>query len=790
MFRRLAPGGMRPALELISLQSRRNCQAAAVTPVSVELSNQPDTTRRCDNVVCHPFLGTIIDATKAKALFDLGFEPEAVGSARLVLKRFPPPNSAVLRDLKRKGSKATSWQAKLVSLMESADLVGSDVVDVVNQAVRENYENFTSSCMPPKLESLHDPQLQDMNMTPDQVVALEAACAGYNMYIGGSAGTGKTVLLKAINRELSQRGVRVAVTATTGVAAVHLGGCTFHHAFGVPMSKNQKWDYTALRSVDAIIIDEVSLLDDKLLLAFHLAAQTARLSNKLFGGIQVIACGDFLQLTTTSDTPCYLSPVFQQLMMIRLVSPLRHKVNDPFYKVLSQLRTGFIDAETIRHLSSKEITPDVSEAATFLFPKRRNAMAINDQKLASLSTEERVFAPQRSTLASVGIFSDSIYCRTSSNVGAIQAAVHEKLLGEQVPVPLADIVVMSTRNSDTEFLIRIRIGNQSDEKPDHTLVMSKSATDAIRKYFSEPGRWEKLARTVIIPSLSKAEFLGVFPRDPPALIPLSVSSALADFEVETMAPLRLKIGCRVMVNRNLSRSVSNGSIGHVEAFSPINMDLFPRRSDGQVTPPRLRNGLLLDKNIFPVLPIVRLTTGEILQIPPVTRTIGGTAATFYYGHDVYGLPLQLGYAFTVHKVQGLTMETPVVLDCCDFFECPHLVYVAMSRVKRVDQLYVRNLTPSMISVSGSAKEFAESIPQCTSATLRAQKGAQKGTWVERMKDVASNDPPCVDTVSGASQPDLAKCVGAVYVGGSPGKISTDKKLSKTAARVGSKSLIS
>lgn len=45
----------------------------------------------------------------------------------------------------------------------------------------------------------------------------------------------------------------------------------------------------------------------------------------------------------------------------------------------------------------------------------------------------------------------------------------------------------------------------------------------------------------------------------------------------TLMPLRLKLGCRVMVNRNLSRSVSNGSVGVVEAFARADVNLFPRR---------------------------------------------------------------------------------------------------------------------------------------------------------------------------------------------------------------------
>ena len=80
--------------------------------------------------------------------------------------------------------------------------------------------------MPPKLEALYDPLLEDMTMTTDQQNVLHLATEGKSLYIGGSAGTGKTMLLKAINRELSQKHVRVAMTATT-VSQRAAGGCTF-----------------------------------------------------------------------------------------------------------------------------------------------------------------------------------------------------------------------------------------------------------------------------------------------------------------------------------------------------------------------------------------------------------------------------------------------------------------------------------------------------------------------------------------------------------------------------------
>uniref|UniRef100_A0A0A9WG40 ATP-dependent DNA helicase n=1 Tax=Lygus hesperus TaxID=30085 RepID=A0A0A9WG40_LYGHE len=149
------------------------------------------------------------------------------------------------------------------------------------------------------------------------------------------------------------------MTATTGVAAVQLGGCTLHHAFNIPIDTcntnvtRQRWDINALRAIDVLVIDEVSLCSAELIDALDMEARLARMNVTPFGGIQVIACGDFLQLSNNavlSALPAYEGEAFKHLIHVKLVTPMRHSEGDPLLDLLTDLRCGRFNAKTFASL--------------------------------------------------------------------------------------------------------------------------------------------------------------------------------------------------------------------------------------------------------------------------------------------------------------------------------------------------------------------------------------------------------------------------------------------------------
>lgn len=741
-----------------------------------------------------------------------------------------------------------NWKKQLSAILRSPN-----AATVIPQHLEQLYADITtSSVMPPKLDASalgspaqsSDDAAELVVLTVDQSNTLHLAVQGYSLFIGGSAGTGKTVLLRQIYKRLTQMGLRVAMTATTGVAAVQLGGCTFHHAFNAPILAGgagvggmlsgevtqRRWDQTALRAVDVVVIDEASLLDAQTVDAFDMEARLARMSSAPFGGIQVIFCGDFLQLSIgiQDALPAYLSSAFSSLMKLRLETPMRHREKDPLLPLLNKLRRGKFDADAFQ-LLDKPIPEDSNSTTTFIFPCRRDAQKLNEIKLSELVTMEKMFVPQRGPLRLSGRFTSSALIEMGSGQGMpsrnrVLALLRDELVkyyaqknhlalcldsssegtaqllalsGIATAVTDTDVVVMpaqalpggSTVSPDS-FFLRVRFPDTNGPNGD-TLVshpslsgMESSVTTssargddpAERKKeerlldettpqahpsASSPSSAAVMTNTrrraglltslldregwkIVAESVARhlsARVVSFFDEEPRSLLPLSMTMALADMTnndiAQTLAPLRLKLGCRVMVTRNLSRRVSNGSVGTVEAFADPDPTLFPQNRGGasyvrSPLPPGVGD------KYFDKLPIVRLQEGGVVQIPPIPFHIGGTPLTYYYGHDIYSVPLQLGYAFTVHKVQGLTLSGNVVLDCENFFDCPHLVYVACSRVSSMGQLIVKNIRPQMVIVKQSALDFTDTLlPASNLLRLVPSSSVAKGYWTQ-FKGAAPN----------------------------------------------------
>lgn len=138
-----------------------------------------------------------------------------------------------------------------------------------------------------------------------------------SVFFTGSAGTGKSVLMRQIIEDLKKKYVRepdrVAVTASTGLAACNIGGVTLHSFAGfglgkeeVPelvrkIKKNQKAKHRWLRT-KVLIVDEISMVDGDMFDKLEAIARSIRNNGRPFGGIQLVVTGDFFQLPPVPDS--------------------------------------------------------------------------------------------------------------------------------------------------------------------------------------------------------------------------------------------------------------------------------------------------------------------------------------------------------------------------------------------------------------------------------------------------------------------------------------------------------
>jgi ATP-dependent exoDNAse (exonuclease V) alpha subunit len=242
-----------------------------------------------------------------------------------------------------------------------------------------------------------------------QTQALRVMMSGESVFLTGAPGSGKTYVLNQFIKLAKQAKKRVAVTASTGIAATHIGGTTIHSWSGLGIrdeisERDEKWlkenDRLVKRynNVDVLIIDEVSMIHGKRLDMVNQVCKWLRDSEEPFGGIQVILTGDLFQLPPISrgDTSIdfvHLSKTWAELNpKICYLSEQHRQENDPLLDLLEAMRAGDIMEAHFDSLSERlglEIPVGVS--ITKLYSHNQDVEQINDSYLKAISDESKTF---------------------------------------------------------------------------------------------------------------------------------------------------------------------------------------------------------------------------------------------------------------------------------------------------------------------------------------------------------------------------------------------------------------
>jgi ATP-dependent DNA helicase PIF1 len=243
----------------------------------------------------------------------------------------------------------------------------------------------------------------EIHLTTEQKEAYELISLGHNVFVTGLGGTGKSTLIRYILSNMYSR--KIAVTSSTGISATLIGGVTFHSFCGIGLGREsaetllENMSYKAKKrwlSTQMIVIDEVSMITPELLNKTNEIAKTVRKCNLPFGGLQVVFCGDFLQLPCIgSDTFCFDSDAWREIspIVVCLTTNVRQKSDKVFQKVLEEIRMGIVTDESKKILKSRlDIEEDVDGTeelkieSTKLFCTNSDVSRINADRLASLAT--------------------------------------------------------------------------------------------------------------------------------------------------------------------------------------------------------------------------------------------------------------------------------------------------------------------------------------------------------------------------------------------------------------------
>jgi ATP-dependent DNA helicase PIF1 len=429
----------------------------------------------------------------------------------------------------------------------------------------------------------------------DELLAL--LVKGKNVLLHGPGGTGKSYTIRNVVTELRNQGFSVACTAATGIAAINLSGegmtAMTMHKWGIgglgdkPIQyliqdiSSKKYIVDRWRSTSILFIDEISMIGKDFFTKLSQIAKYIRRSTEPFGGIRVVASGDFLQLPPVGDGGwVFNSSEWEEcdFQKVDFIIPKRYE-DQRWFQTLLRIREGKPSDEDISLLESRK------EAYDNLVRQRNQ-----DLRTGYVVLPTNLYSTKNST--------DQINYREL-----------EKLPGEEIEFEAGDEV----RWFDTYL-----------DRP----ISRRHKTSAYYDQFLDDA------------------------------IPRKVS---------------FKVGAQVMLKRNIDQEAGlvNGSRGVVVEIP----------SETYCVKVKWTNDL-----ITTVTPI---TWEKIDEDAIASRT---------------QIPLVLAWAMTIHKSQGCTLDR-VVCDVGKEIFSPGQAYVALSRVRSIEGLYLRSFIPKSIFADADALKY-------------------------------------------------------------------------------------
>ncbi len=421
-------------------------------------------------------------------------------------------------------------------------------------------------------------RLSHLEANVDQEQALKILLSGKSVLLTGKAGSGKTHVLNQFIKQARKDGKKIAITATTGIAATHLGGQTIHRWSKIGIAetlrpdffkKLRKADRKRMIETDILIIDEISMLHAYQFDLINRILQTVRSDSKSFGGIQVVMSGDFFQLPPIKRAQDFQANMFED-----------------------SSRAGFVTDS----VSYAELDPVICYLETQYRQEEGDLTQILDAIRSGIVDQYEI---------------DKLQARMNIQPPADQSLTN-----------------LHTTNIDVDRI------NQTNLARIKQPVKSFKMTASGNKY-----QVEALKKTVLAPE-----------------------------------KLDLKIGAYVMLVKNDPKNrFVNGSLGQIIDFAAIDGVLMPE---------------------------VKLNTGKRLVVEPATWELMDGEVRLA---AVTQFPLRLAYAVTIHKSQGMTLDGAVINLAKAF--TPGMGYVALSRVRDLDSLYLTGLNQMALTVSEEAIEL-------------------------------------------------------------------------------------
>ncbi|AKM82719.1 TPA: AAA family ATPase [Candidatus Berkelbacteria bacterium] len=257
----------------------------------------------------------------------------------------------------------------------------------------------------------------------NQTQALKILKSGANVFLTGEPGSGKTYLINQYVEYLNSHGIKTAITASTGIAATHIGGMTIHSWSGIGIKSrlnigelhkiaSNSYVSKRIKPAKVLIIDEISMLPPETLQTIDQICREVKKNSMPFGGIQVVLVGDFFQLPPVTkrvvlddfsqeslfeEVPlgrfAYDSPLWRQADFVTCYITEQHRQDDDkFVRLLSKIRSNSFDETSLNCIKERQVDGvSIPSSVPKLFSHNVDVDTVNDRMLSKIPGEAQYF---------------------------------------------------------------------------------------------------------------------------------------------------------------------------------------------------------------------------------------------------------------------------------------------------------------------------------------------------------------------------------------------------------------
>jgi ATP-dependent exoDNAse (exonuclease V) alpha subunit len=303
--------------------------------------------------------------------------------------------------------------------------------------------------------------------------ALRIMKTGANVFLTGEPGSGKTYTINKYVDYLREHDIDHAITASTGIAATHIGGMTIHSWCGIGIKETlNKYDLDKIaaseyisrrvRRTKVLIIDEISMLRAETLSMVDAVCREIKQNGEPFGGIQMILVGDFFQLPPIEkrnreqkqeslieekkERFAYESGAWKRLSPITCYISEQHRQDDEsFLSLLLAIRSGTVGEDHQEQIRSRYVkNKNFPENITKLFSHNLDVNRVNNERLLQIEGENFKFDMQ------------------STGSLPLVTALKKGCLSPEVLILKKGAVVMCTKNNQKEHFVNGTLGTVVD----------------------------------------------------------------------------------------------------------------------------------------------------------------------------------------------------------------------------------------------------------------------------------------------------------------------------------------